>query len=90
MYESVELDLVPMCRQARGGSNGNQFSAIELVLEWCVQTFSMSVVNGNPTTKKLEAFHTYNTIPGEYLTARPSAGDQYTIVPNTQCSFTAL
>lgn len=71
-------------------SSSNEFSAIEFVLEWCVQTFNTSVKNGNPTTHKLEAFHGFDAQPGSFLTARPNAGDsndQYTIEPNTHYSL---
>lgn len=71
-------------------SEWNGYSAIEFVLEWCVQTLNTSVTNGASTTQKLEVFNNFSNKSGYYLTARPNAGDsndEYTIEPNTHKSL---
>lgn len=63
------------------------FSAIEFVLEWCVQNFTTTVANGVASTQRHDSFRTFSTPdPNKeyaFITATPDDGDnrQYTIKP---------
>lgn len=66
------------------------YSAIEFVLDWCVQTLNTSVTNGIPTTLKLDEFHNFDDDSIVNLTARPNAAEsnqEYTIGLSTHFSL---
>ena len=74
-------------------SNPAAFSAIEFVLEWCVQDFTTGVTNGESTTQRQDSFRNFSTPdphePFESLTATPNDGDHqiYTVDPSTHYTF---
>ncbi|KAL8727516.1 MAG: hypothetical protein Q9166_005987 [cf. Caloplaca sp. 2 TL-2023] len=72
----------------RYASSPNPYSAIEFILEWCVQNFTTNVVNGTSTTQRQESFRDFSKPPaarGELLTATPNDGDDrtYTVKAGT-------
>lgn len=59
-------------------SNPANFSAVEFVLEWCVQDFTTNVTNGTASTQRFGSYTNFTTPnPQEssaFLTARPNGG----------------
>ena len=51
--------------QPSGTSSNGSYSAVEFILEWCVQRFNTSVVNGTATTQRLESFSNFSAPTGE-------------------------
>jgi hypothetical protein len=60
------------------GHNSN-FSAIEFVLEWCIQNFTTSVTNGTAITQRHESTRDFPRLdphdPNTYLPVTPNNGD---------------
>ena len=67
------------------GDDPGTFSAIEFVLEWCVQNFTTTVASGRASTERHDSFRDFNPPDPNYehteVQAKPDDGDnrQYTI-----------
>lgn len=69
------------------------FAATELLLEWCVQNYTTTVINGTATTERHDAVSNFSTPDpgaiGVYRTMRPNDGDDrvYMLAPGTLYIF---
>ena len=74
----ADVFLIYLNTMGPGGHNAN-FSAIEFVLEWCIQNFTTSVTNGTAITQRHESTRDFPRLgpdfPGTYLQVTPNDGD---------------
>ncbi|KAK3660689.1 hypothetical protein LTR56_000447 [Elasticomyces elasticus] len=68
----------------------NTYAAVEFILEWCVQEYTTSVINGTAITQRKDAYRNFSSPGGSYYTyGKPNGDDglEYLISPQTRFSL---